>query len=117
MISLSAVIALIFLELVGVQYQTLQLKQVSDVLALKVASDLRRDGIEPLRNLEYLPVVSELLGVTSAVLGVTPSQVSVLSKDGKTITASVCADWRSITGFKLGVFGEVCSSSKARAIA
>lgn len=115
-ISLSAIFALVIVELIGVQFQTLQNKQVCDVLVLKVALDLKQDSIAPIKGLEYRPVVTEVLESSSSHLGIQPSEVSVISPDGKTMTATVCTQWRSITGITFGSFGNVCASSKARAI-
>lgn len=115
-ISLSAIFALVMVELIGVQFQTLQNKQVADVLVLKVALDLNEDEITPVRGLDYRPVVNEVLSSSAAQLRIRPSEVSVTSPDGKTVTATVCTDWRSITGLTLKVFGSVCANSKARAI-
>lgn len=115
-ISLSAIFALVMVEFIGVQFQTLQNKQVADVLVLKVALDLNQDSIAPIRGLEYRPVVNEVLGSSSAHLGVQPVEVSVNSPDGKTMTATVCTQWKSFTGLTLGAFGKVCANSKARTI-
>jgi hypothetical protein len=115
-ISLTAVIALVLVELIGVQYQTLQNKQLADVLVLKVAKDLKADGIAPIVGLDFRPVVSEMLHASSSHLRVGVADLSVGSRDGKTIEALVCSEWVSITGFSLGSFGQVCANSKARAI-
>ena len=115
-IALTAAIALVLVELIGVQYQTLQNKQLADVLVLKVAHDLQADGIAPVMNLEYRPVVSELIAEASSYMRVKISEVSVLSRDGKTFEALVCSEWVSITGLGLGSSGKVCANSKARAI-
>ena len=115
-IALTAVIALVLVELIGVQYQTLQNKQLADVLVLKVAKDLKTDGIAPVKNLDYRPAVSDLLDASSSHMRVSVSEISVSSRDGKTIEALVCTEWASITGLRLGSFGQVCASSKARAI-
>lgn len=115
-IALSAIFALVMVELIGVQFQTLQNKQVADVLVLKVALDLNQDSIAPLKGLDYRPVVSAVLESSSAHLGIQPLEVSVISPDGITTMATVCTAWKSITGFTLGVLGEVCASSKARSI-
>lgn len=115
-ISLTAVIALVLVELIGVQYQTLQNKQLADVLVLKVAKDLKVDGIAPVKNLDYRPVVSDLVDASTSHMRVMVADISVSSRDGKTIEALVCSEWVSITGLSLGAFGQVCASSKARAI-
>ena len=115
-LALSLVVSIIFLELTGVQLQTLRNKQISDVLALSVATDLRKDQIPPLIGLEYSPSQHALIGSTTKLVGVNPSRISVLSFDGKTIEASVCSRWQSITGFTFQSFGEVCSKSRARAL-
>ncbi len=115
-VALSALLSFVLVELIGVQYQTLQIKQVSDALAMKVATDLNRDGIAPVPKLEYAPEVSDLLRIASSHLGQSPREVSVMSFDGKTITALVCSDWHSISGLTLGAIGKICAISKARAI-
>lgn len=115
-IATTAAIALLFTELIGVQYQTLQNKQLADVIVLKVANDLQGDGITPVTNLEYRPVVNELLSVASAHMRVRVSDVSVISRDGKTLEALVCSEWVSFTGLNLGLFGKICASTKARSI-
>lgn len=114
-IALSLAISLVLVELIGVQYQTLQTKQLADVIALQVASDLNRDGIAPISGLEYSPVIRDTLATAANHLGIEPVEVSVLSPDQKTILGVVCTRWISITGFQANLFGNVCSSSKARA--
>lgn len=116
-ISISAIVTLVLVELIGVQFQTLQSKQVADVLVLQVAGDLNRDGIAPVTGLEYFPTVRESLASATAHLGLEPLEVSVMSEDGKTVAAIVCSRWKSVTGLTLGSLGKVCASSKARAIA
>lgn len=116
-ITLSAIFALVMVELIGVQYQTLQNKQLSDLLVLKVATDLNHDQIPPVINLDYRPVVADLLKEASKTLGVEPTEFSVSSPDGKTMTSTVCTNWKSITGLTFGALGKVCAQSKARAIA
>ena len=113
-VALSLVVSLIFLELIGVQLQTLRNKQLADVLSLKIASDLRSDGISPVVGLEYFPVLRPLATTVARQLRIIPSRVSVISADGKTIESSVCSEWESVTGLRIGVFGQVCSRSKAR---
>ena len=115
-ISLSLVITLVLLELTGVQVQTLRNKQLADIFSLKIASDLRADEISPIEGLEYLPVLRPLLEAASKQLRISPTRVSVISNDGKTIEGVVCTQWESITGLRLGNFGEVCARSKARAV-
>lgn len=115
-ISISVIIALVLVEVIGVQYQTLENKQLADVAALKVATDLNQDGIAPVRNLEYQQVVFPVIQAASALLGISPVEVSVISQDERTIEAVVCSYWTSITGLRLGSIGKICSSSKARAI-
>jgi hypothetical protein len=115
-VALSLAVSLVFLELIGVQLQTLRNKQLSDVLSLKVASDLRKDQISPVIGLEYLPVLRPITAAVSTKLRIRPSKVSVISVDGKTIESTVCSEWESVTGLRLGNFGQVCSSSKARAV-
>ena len=115
-IALTAFVAFVFAELIGVQYQTIQNKQLADVLVLKVASDLRADAIAPVANLDYGPVAWELLKVASSHMQVTVSDFSLLSRDGKTVEATVCSEWNSLTGLSFGSYGKVCASSKARAI-
>ena len=115
-VALSLVISLVFLELAGVQLQTLRLKQVSDALALSVASDLKVDGIVPLIGLNYAPSQSELLSASTRLVEVQPIEISVMSLDGKTIEAVICSRWKSISGFTFQNLGEVCARSKARAI-
>jgi hypothetical protein len=114
-IALSLAISLVVVELIGVQYQTLQTKQLADVIALQVASDLNRDGIAPISGLDYSPVVRATLAKAAYQLGIVPVEVSVNSPDQKTILGVVCTRWISITGFQSDLFGNVCSSSKARA--
>lgn len=116
LISLSAIFALVMVELIGVQFQTLQIKQIADVLVLKVALDLNQDSIAPIKDLEYRPAVIEELESSAQHLGIQPLEVSVTSPDGKTMTATVCAPWKSITGLTFGTLGNVCANSKARAI-
>lgn len=114
-ICLSLVISLLFAELTGVEIQTFKNKQLSDLLTLKVAADLRKDEIAPLVGLEYAPALTEITATASKHLGITPANVSVFTSDGKTIEGKVCTAWKSITGLTFGSFGIVCSSSKARA--
>ena len=116
-ITLSAIFALVMVELIGVQYKTLQNKQLSDLLVLKVATDLNHDHIPPVKNLDYRPVVADLLNEASKTLGVEPTEFSVSSPDGKTMTSTLCTYWKSITGLTFGALGKVCAQSKARAIA
>lgn len=115
-IALSLLVSLLFAELTGVEIQKLRNKQLSDVLVLKIATDLRKDSISPVVGLEYLPVLQELSAKTSRVLKFEPTLVSVLSRDGKTMEGRVCSRWKSITGVTFDAFGFVCSTSKARAI-
>lgn len=115
-ISLSTIFALVLVELIGIQFQALQNKQVSDVLVLKVAHDLNRDSIAPIKGLDYRPAVNEVLMSSAAQMGIQPLEVSVISSDGKTMTGTVCTRWKSFTGLDLGAFGNVCATSKARAI-
>jgi len=115
-IALSLLVSLLFAELTGVEIQKLRNKQLSDVLVLKIATDLRKDSISPVVGLEYLPVLQELSAKTSRVLKFEPTLVSVLSRDGKTMEGRVCSRWKSITGVTFEAFGFVCSTSKARAI-
>ncbi len=110
------VLGLVFLELGGVQYQTVRNKQVSDVLALEVSEQLISDGIPPVIGLDYSPTVAALLKESSQAIGVSAKFISVLSPDGKTLEAVFCTQWTSITGLTLGNFGDVCARSKARAI-
>jgi hypothetical protein len=115
-VALSLAISLIFLELIGIQIQTLRNKQVSDVLSLKIASDLRKDQIAPITGLDYSPVARPLLEVAARQLRIRPSTVSVKSVDSKTIECIVCSTWESVTGLRLNNVGQVCASSKARAV-
>ncbi len=115
-IALSLLVSLLFAELTGVEIQKLRNKQLSDVLVLKIATDLRKDSISPVVGLEYLPVLQALSAKTSSVLKFEPTLVSVLSRDGKTMEGRVCSRWKSITGVTFDAFGFVCSTSKARAI-
>lgn len=115
-VTLSAIFALVMVELIGVQLQTLQNKQLADVLALKVATDLQRDQIAPVQNLDYLPVVKDLVTEAALQLKINPMEISVMSADGRTISATVCTNWKSITGITLGQLGRVCAQAKARAI-
>jgi hypothetical protein len=110
------VLGLLLLELGGVQYQTVRNKQVSDLIALEVAGQLVTDGIPPVIGLDYLPTVKDLLSASSRAIGITAKSMSVLSHDGKTLEAIFCTQWTSITGLTLGNIGEVCASSRARAI-
>lgn len=116
LMAITTVLVFVFIELIGVQYQTLQNKQLADVLALKVARDLQSDGIAPVKHLDYRPAVSEILAAASSHMSVDVSEVSVSSRDGKTIEALVCSGWTSVTGLSLGSYGQVCANSKARAI-
>ena len=116
LITLSAIFAFVMAELIGVQFQTLQNKEIADVLVLKVANDLRRDQIPPVTNLDYSPAVRDILAEASSQLGVEPIEVRVATSDGKTMTATVCTQWKSITGINFGLVGRVCSQAKARAI-
>ncbi|MEY4397665.1 MAG: hypothetical protein RLZ53_241 [Actinomycetota bacterium] len=109
-------LGMVFLELGGVQYQTVRNKQLSDVLALKVAGQLVTDGIPPVIGLDYSPTVTGLIAASSKTIGVTAKYISVVSRDGKTMEAVFCTGWESITGLTLGNFGDVCATSRARAI-
>jgi hypothetical protein len=115
-ISLSLLVSLLFAELTGVEIQKLRNKQLSDVLVLKIATDLRKNSIPPLIGLDYSPVLQDLSATTSKVLKFEPTQISVESQDGKTMEGKVCSRWKSITGLSFDSFGFVCSTSKARAI-
>ena len=115
-IALSLLVSMLFAELTGVEIQKLRNKQLSDVLVLKIASDLRKDSIPPVVGLEYSPVLEKLSAATTRVLKFEPTYISVLSRDGKTIEGMVCSRWESITGLTFDAFGFVCSTSKARAI-
>jgi len=115
-IAISCILTLLLVELIGVQSQTLQNKQIADVLVLKVTNDLSRDQIPPLKNLDYTPAVSSLLAEVASQLKVEPLEVRVFTSDGKTMAATVCTEWKSITGLTLGALGKVCAQSKARAI-
>lgn len=110
------VLGLVFLELGGIQYQTVRNKQVSDLLALEVSGQLMSDKIPPVIGLDYSPSVAELLRVSSQTLGLNVKSSSVLSLDGRTLEAVFCTQWKSITGFSLGNVGEVCAKSRARAL-
>lgn len=110
------VVGLVFLEMAGVQYQTIRNKQVSDVLSLEVAGQFLADGVAPVIGLDYTPTVKELLNASSKTLSITPNSVSVTSQDGKTLETVVCTQWASVTGITLGNFGDVCATSKARAV-
>lgn len=107
---------LFFLELGGIQYQTVRNKQVSDVLALEVAGQLLGDDIPPVMGLDYAPAISSLVQQATKLLQLVPENFSVISQDGKTVEATFCTRWVSVTGFALGNFGHVCASSKSRAI-
>lgn len=115
-IALSTIFALVIAELIGCQLQTFQAKQFADVLALQVAGDLQRDHISPVLGLDYRPVITDTLNVARRQLDVKPSDVRVVSRDGKTIDATVCIAWKSITGYSAGHLGQLCANSKARAI-
>jgi hypothetical protein len=115
-LALTVVVILFFAERIGVEFQTIQNKQLADVTALQIASDLSRDGIAPVQGLDYLPAAKTTLETGARFLGLNPSQVSISSPDGKTIYSTVCTHWRSITGLTFNLFGEVCASSKARAV-
>lgn len=112
----SLVLGLVFLELGGVQYQTVRNKQVSDVLALEVARQLVTDGVPPVIGLDYSPTVTDVMATTTHVIGIVAKSASVVSRDGKTMEAVFCTQWASITGVTLGNFGDVCATSRARAI-
>lgn len=115
-LALAVMATLIFLELTGVQVQTLRNKQLADVMVLKVSTDLKNDGIAPVAGLDYFPPVKNLAVAAAKNLRITPTRVLVRSNDGKTMEAMVCTEWQSITGLRLSNFGQVCASSKARAI-
>lgn len=115
-ISLSLLVSLFFAEHTGVEIQKLRNKQLSDVLVLKIATDLRKNAIPPVIGLDYSPVLQDLSATTSKVLKFEPTQISVLTRDGKTMEGMVCSRWKSITGLSFDSFGFVCSTSKARAI-
>jgi hypothetical protein len=115
-ISFSLLVSLLFAELTGVEIQKLRNKQLSDVLVLKIATDLRKNSIPPVIGLDYSPVLQDLSATTSKVLKFEPTQISVESQDGKTMEGKVCSRWKSITGLSFDSFGFVCSTSKARAI-
>lgn len=115
-ITLSALFALVMVELIGLQFQTLQNKQLADVLALKVATDLNQDQIPPVQNLDYRPVIQEISAEAAGQLNIEPVEISVISADGRTISATVCTNWKSITGITFGQLGLVCAQAKARAI-
>ena len=114
-IALSLAFSLVTVELIGIQDQTLQAKQLADTFALQVAEDLRKDGIEPIVNLHYNPTITETRLVATHFLQLEPTQVEVVSHDGKTISSTVCLSWKSITGFTLGSLGLLCARSNARA--
>ena len=115
-IAVTLVLGMVFLELGGVQYQTVRNKQVSDVLALEVSEQLISDGIPPVIGLDYSPTVVLLMKESSRAIGVSGKSISVRSLDGKTLEAVFCTQWTSITGLTLGNFGDVCARSRARAI-
>jgi len=112
----SLLASMFFVELIGIQYQTLQNKQLADVLALNVSGQLMNDKVPPVPNLNYSPMLTPLIQEASIRLAIYPSQVFVSSNDGKTIQAQVCTPWRSVTGITFGGIGSVCAESKARAI-
>jgi hypothetical protein len=116
LISISICLSLFFAELIGVQFQTVQAKQLSDVLAIEVSSSLARDSVPPVIGLHYEQTVQELVSKVALLLRITPSSIAVFSSDGKTIEAMVCTQWKSVTGFTFNGFGSVCSSSKSRPI-
>lgn len=116
LVAISLVVALVLSELVGVEIQTHRNKQLSDLLVLKVAGELIRDRVSPVTGLEYLGALNDTASSASEFLGIQPTRISVMSYDGKTIEGLVCTNWQSITGLKMGSFGKVCASSKARAI-
>lgn len=113
---MSAIFAFVMVELIGIQYQTLQNKQVADVLVLKVTGDLHRDAIPPVVGLDYSPTVAQELKQSSTQLGIEPVETALSTVDGKTLSATVCTAWKSITGLKFGALGKVCAQAKARAI-
>ena len=110
------VLGLVFLELGGVQYQTVRNKQVSDTLALEVAEQLVTDGVPPVIGLDYLQTVTDVMAASTDVIGVAVKSASIISRDGKTMEAVFCTQWTSITGVTLGNFGDVCATSRARVI-
>ena len=116
-VCLTAVFVFIMVELIGVQFQTLENKQLADVAALAVATDLNHDQIAPIVNLDYLPPVLSRLTAAAEFLGVAVSGAKVSTTDGRTIVATICSNWKSITGFSVGEFGEICATSKARSMA
>lgn len=115
-ICLSAVLSLIFIEQIGIQYQTMQNRQVANVLALQVATQLNKDGIKPVINLDFTPTIQATLEVVSKHLGITVNEVHVSSPDGITMDATVCTQWKSVTGITFDAAGQVCALAKARAV-
>lgn len=115
-LSITVVVSLVFLELVGVQLQTLRNKQLADVIALRTASYMLLNELTPIPGRNYFSVARRLSSEASMELEVTPTETTVFSNDGKTMQATVCSSWISITGLSLGNTGSVCASSKARAV-
>lgn len=110
------VIGLVFLELGGIQLQTVRNKQISDSLALELAGQLKADAVAPVIGLDYAPALEPELNGLVKLLRLEPKSLSVISQDGKTVEAIFCTPWESVTGLTLGMFGDVCVQSKARAI-
>ena len=116
LITLTAVFGLLMVELIGCQFQTMQAKQIADVLALQVGEDLNKDKIPPVANLDYSATLTDTLSLISNQLSLHNVEIKVTSHDGETIDATVCLAWKSITGFTLENVGKLCANSKARAI-
>jgi len=115
-LALTLAVTLLFLELTGIELQTLRNKQLADVMALKTATDLKNDQIPPVVGLDYVPAIRPLIFNTSKNLRLSPTSLRLVSHDGKTMEAMVCTRWISITGFSFGNFGGICATSKARAV-
>jgi len=113
---LTSVFVLVCVEIVGVQMQSMRVKQLGDTLALEVASQLESDRVPPVIGLNYLPSVSAKFQKLSQFLNLSITDARIQSNDGKTIESMFCVEWRSVTGISFGNFGKVCESSKARAI-
>jgi hypothetical protein len=114
--ALSIALTMFWLESIGIQIQRLQLKNLGDTLVLEVARELKTDGVQPVVGLDYAPVTSRQLADGSRFLKLEITHSSIISYDAKTIEGLLCSRWKSISGFTFGTVGEVCVSTKARAI-
>ena len=115
-LAMVSVFSLVFLELVGIQLQTLRDKQLADLAALTAANQLRVTAVSPVANHNYFSIIKPEILAAERELKLNPTLVSVTSSDGKTIEATVCTQWESITNVRIANGGQVCATSKARAL-